>query len=86
MYADDTAIFYLSKDIDELHLSVQYNLQSISYWMREKRLSLNTSKTKFMLLGSKARLKDVRIFNLSLNGDPIENVEEFKYLGMTLDS
>ena len=31
MYADDTAIFYLTKSVDELRLSVQYVLQTISF-------------------------------------------------------
>ncbi len=35
MYADDTAIFYMAKDADELRVSLQYDMQSISYWMRE---------------------------------------------------
>ncbi len=86
MYADDTAIFYMAKDADDLRLSIQYDLQSISYWMSENRLSLNTSKTKFMMLGSKAKLNNVPRFTVSLNGDPIENVESFKYLGMTVDN
>ncbi len=79
-------IFYLSGNVDDLHLSMQYDLQSICYWMNEKRLSHNTNMTKFMLLGSKAKLGKVPNFGLSLNGAQIEDVEIFKYLGMTLDS
>ncbi len=86
MYADDTAIFYLADSDDELQISLQYDLQTVSYWMRENRLSLNTSKTKFMKLGTKTRLKKSKPFSLSLNGDIIEEVSTFKYLGMTLDS
>ncbi len=85
MYADDTAIFYLSEDIDELRLSLQYDLQSIAYWMKENRLSLNASKTKFMMVGSRYKLARTREFTLSLNGDQIENVSTFKYLGILLD-
>ena len=86
MYADDTAIFYLSNDIDELRISLQYDMQSISYWMRENRLSLNASKTKLMAIGSKQRLSKERPFTLSLNGQQIDNVSSFRYLGLLLDS
>ena len=66
-------------------LSIQYDMQSISYWMRQYRLSLNVSKTKFMLIGSKQRLRNVGNVGISLNGEPVECVENFKYLGIILD-
>ncbi len=86
MYADDTAIFYMSTSMEELQLPLQYDMQTISYWMRENRLSLNASKTKFMLVGPKHRLAKARPFTLSLNGAQIDTVTTFKYLGMLLDS
>ncbi len=85
MYADDTAVFYFAKDVDELAVSIQYDMQSISYWMRQNRLSLNVSKTKFMLVGNKQRLNRVGDIRISLNGETIEAVQNFKYLGMILD-
>ncbi len=86
MYADDTAIFYMSENEDDLRLALQFDLQTVSVWMTENRLSLNTAKTKFMMLGTKARLRRARPFSLSLNGDRIDTVTSFKYLGMILDS
>ncbi len=85
MYADDTAIFYHADSVDDLRLSIQFDLQSVEYWMTENRLSLNASKTKFMLLGNKSKLAKVPMFNLSLGRELIDNVQTFKYLGMTLD-
>ncbi len=85
MYADDTAVFYFAKDMDELVLSIQYDMQSISCWMNENRLSLNVSKTKFMLIGSKQRVTRAGNIGVSLNGERVESVETFKYLGVILD-
>ena len=85
MYADDTAVFYFADNIDELRISLQYDMQTISYWMRENRLSLNVSKTKLMLVGSKPKLQQYRGFSISLNGEPVETVDTFKYLGMIID-
>ena len=45
MYADDTAFFYLADTEEELQLSLQFDLQTVEYWMRENCLNLNTSKT-----------------------------------------
>ncbi len=86
IYADDSAIFYMCDNEDELQVSLQYDLQTVAFWMKENRLSLNTSKTKFMMLGGKAHLAKAKQFSLSLNGNMIENVQTFKYLGMTLDN
>ena len=86
MYADDTAIFYLCKDLDELKVSIQFDLQSVAHWMRENRLSLNVGKTKFMMVGSRNRLSMVPEISVSLNGELIDNVTVFKYLGMLLDN
>ena len=85
MYADDTAVFYFAKDVDDLVLSIQYDMQSISYWMRQNRLSLNVSKTKFMLVGSKQRINQAGNVNISLDGEMVESVQTFKYLGIILD-
>ena len=71
--------------VDGLALSIQYDMQSISYWMRQNRLSLNVSKTKFMLIGSKQRVARAGNIGISLNGENVETVHNFKYLGMILD-
>ena len=78
MYADDTAIFYMSHDVDELQLSLQYDMQSISFWMKENRLSLSASKMKFMLVGPKQRLSRIRPMTISLNGRPIRNCDHLQ--------
>ncbi len=85
LYADDTAIFYFSDDIDDIRLSLQHDLQSVSVWMRENHLSLNVKKTKLMQVGSRRNLSSVPSIGLSLNGERIDSVTEFKYLGIILD-
>ncbi len=85
MYADDTAIFHMSADIDDLKVSMQCDLQSISHCMLQNRLSLNLSQTKLMMPSSKQRLTKVPEISLSLNGELVDNVETFKYLGMILE-
>ena len=86
MYADDTAVFFFARDVDELRLSMQYDMQSISYWMTQNWLNLNISKMKFMFLGSRQQLSTVPDMSLSLNGERIGKVNVFKYLGIYLDS
>ena len=42
-------------------------------------------KTKFMVCGSKAKLKQVHNMPLYMNNELIECVVQFKYLGLILD-
>ena len=85
MYADDTAVFYFGDDLDDVRLCMQHDMQAISYWMHQNRLNLNVRKTKLMMVGSRQRLKNLNQFNLSLNGERIDVVTSFKYLGLILD-
>ncbi len=86
MYADDTAIFYFGRDIDDVRLGLQHDMQSVEYWMKQNHLSLNVKKTKVMLLGSRLRLRNVPDVSVSLNGERVDNVSSFKYLGMMIDN
>ncbi len=52
MYANDTAIFYFSNDIDDEHLGLQHDMQSVSFCMLHNGLSLNVKKTKLMMVGN----------------------------------
>ena len=85
MYADDTAVFYFGEDSDEVRLSLQHDMQSISHWMYQNRLSLNVKKTKMMIIGSRQRLRMIPPFTVSLNNERVELVNKFKYLGVILD-
>ena len=50
--------------------------------MQSNRLSLNHSKTKFMLVHSK---KSYQHFNLYINNNRIERTKTYEYLGVTID-
>ncbi len=86
MYADDTAIFFFGANLDEVRLGIQRDMQSVEYWMRQNHLSLNVKKTKMMLIGSRQRLRQVPNLSVSLNGQRVENMSQFKYLGMIIDN
>ena len=54
--------------------------------MFQYRLSLTVSKTKMMIIGSNQRLSRIPEISLSLNGELIDMVNTFKYLGKILES
>ena len=57
----------------------QYLLNCFTNYCLTWKLQINASKTKIMIFGSNARSNNV---SFTLAGEAIENVTEFKYLGV----
>ena len=53
MYADDTTMTYSADDIETLCDDLNEELTNISEWMRSNKLSLNASKSEFLIVGHK---------------------------------
>ena len=58
----------------------------VKTWLDENKLTLNVKKTKSMLIGNKKLLNEAEHLDVRLDMDRIEQVGEFKYLGVWLDS
>ena len=56
MYADDTSISSGSEKIEELESRINSDLASMNEWLNANRLSLNATKTEYMLIGSAPRI------------------------------
>ena len=87
MYADDTTL-NLTLDVfgdtvNEIQLAIMMDLQKISKWLDLNKLCLNITKSKFMLFHMPQRITPQ--LHLNIKGSPIENVNEFNFLGLTLD-
>ena len=72
LYADDTICF--SDNLEDFKVNLDTFYQYCSMW----KLNINYEKTKYIVFGSKGT-KD---FNCEINGNPIEHVKEYKYLGV----
>ena len=85
LYADDTAMYYGCRSQVDLMLTLRIELSTISEWLKANRLTLNVSKTKFCIFGTRPRLNNLANFDLSIDNQVIERVNQVKYLGMILD-
>ena len=85
LYADDTAVFVRSKNVNQLSQLLQSKLDLIGQWLDLNCLVMNSKKTKVMLIGSKGRLKN-HTLHVMHKGTCIEHVYSFKYLGVIIDS
>lgn len=86
-YADDTTLlFSIPKNLStsEISITVNKHLNTIDEWFRYNKLSLNVSKTNYMIL----RGKKVGKFelNIEINQCKISEVDNFKFLGLIVDS
>ena len=56
MNADDTHITYAGSDLHLTQSSLFHDLEKLSKWLMSNRLTLNATKTEYMLIGSRQRL------------------------------
>ena len=64
--------------------NVNKELMKIDDWMRLNKLSLNYSKTNYMLITNKT-VSDPNICKITVGKRKIERVTQIKYLGITFD-
>ena len=96
LYADDTNLIspicsfntHHSRNQDNLGdicSKINAELDLIFEWFNINKLSLNASKTKYMLFNYPQRKVHNLSFELNINSTSIERVSEFNFLGLTLD-
>ena len=71
--------------LDDVCSNINVKLNSILEWRNVNKLSLNASKTRFMLFYYPQRKVDNLSLDLKINSTAIERVSEFNLLGLTLD-
>ena len=86
LYADDTVLYLSGSDPKMVQEHFQKDLNRLHKWCQCNKLTLNPSKTKMMLFGTRHSIKKFRACQLNLNGKIIQKVSTFKYLGFILDS
>ena len=75
----------MAKTPDEIEHVMNEELKHVSDWFRVNKLTLNSNKTKFMMFASSKCLKSVAKINITVENEPTEQVDSFKYLGVILD-
>jgi hypothetical protein len=85
MYADDSTLYTSATTASEITATLNKELQSVSEWVARNKIVLNISQTKSIVLGRNHSLNPKPQLNIVLNNMEIEQVEETKLLGVTLD-
>ena len=84
LFADDTLLSLDSKNYKDLQKRVNEEMKSVSKWLNINKLTLNTSKTKYMVITSK-RKPPVDDFQIMFDNVRLEKCSSYKYLGVFLD-
>jgi hypothetical protein len=86
MFADDTQIATSSDDIKVITETLNRDLNNVANWLSANKLTLNNSKTEYMIIGSKKRLSQVTADPaISVGNLEIKRVETTKSLGLMID-
>ena len=84
LFADDTNIFASGTNIDELCKNINSELEKLNEWFITNKLSLNVSKTSYMLFSNRS---DCNFdYNIYINTFKIDRVFSCKFLGVVIDS
>ena len=87
MYADDTHITYASADLHSMQSSLNRDLSNIHKWLLCNKLTLNSTKTEFMLIGSRQKLSTLsESLELSIDNIPIKQVSTTKSFGILINN
>jgi hypothetical protein len=84
LFADDTTIYCIGKNLHQLQSQMNQDLGQLNNWFRANQLSVNASKTKYMLIG-KQQSYEHKTLNLTLNDEDLERVQNTKFLGLYID-
>lgn len=85
MFADDTNIFYSSKNIHSMVSVIEDDLQVLNSWLKVNKLCVNVRKCNFMVIQGKNK-KRVENVKIKFCNDYLEEVESCKYLGIFIDN
>ena len=86
MYADDTYLTYSNGNIHSVQSSLNEDLLNINRWLTATKLTLNMTKTEFMLIGSRQKLNNLpSLPSLNINNVSIKHSHCSKSLGVLID-
>ena len=95
MYADDTHITYAGADLNSIQSNLNHDLSNLNQWLTSNKLTLNATKTEFMLIGSRQRLSTLpdtlelsisnELINRVISNELINPVSSVKSLGVFIN-
>ena len=83
LLAHDTVMIMSDNSLEKLNNAAYNEAKIIDEWLTLNKLTLNTSKTSFMLFSPKKM--SINKFSLNIRGERINRTYVAKYLGLLID-
>ena len=83
MFADDTNLFLVERQFCNIETVMNAELSKINKWIQVNKLSLNISKTNFMLFKGKKTVDAMP--DIQMNDEKISCIDRSKFLGVIID-
>ena len=86
MYTDDTTVTFSVDDTASPELQINKELECLNKWLVVNKLSLNVSKTEFMLVTTRQKRAFINdALSININEKPIRQVKTAKMLGLHIE-
>jgi len=85
LYADDSSLYKTVKHNQDVQINLQHNIDQVAKWCKKNNMSLNSDKTKSMVICNRSRLSIVEDLEIKVNNYVIEYVEYQNVLGVIVD-
>ena len=85
LYADDTTLSNTIQIPSLSPININNELAKVYDWLAVNKLSLNISKTKYVIFHAINKRIEGVIPDLEINGIPLERVQNFNFLGLLLN-
>ena len=81
LFADDTNLLCCDRDLNQLVRVINGGLEQLQTWFFVNRLSLNISKTNYMIFGNRRISADICV---RINKENINRVNDTQFLGVII--
>ena len=91
LFADDTTFQLTSNNINDIFTQANVELEKAAEWFKVNKLTINVSKTKYILFRKPTQKVNFTNLRLGINGQNIERIgndckiKSFKFVGIHLD-
>ena len=85
LFADDTVATLSGKNLQTLVSSVNREISNVSLWFKVNKLSLNHSKTNYIIFRTRKRRVPTNLPEIFIDDVTINKVDNVKFLGVTIN-
>ena len=83
-FADDTNLLIIDKSLKKIRKRLNFDLKSLSRWLRANKISLNAGKTELIIFRHPIKSVDYNL-KVKIDGKRLYESDFVKYLGILID-